>query len=120
MAQYEDLEVDQGTDMKWQVKMLSTDGSPRDTTGYLIRGNVNRSYDADSSEMVSFTTSLLPPSTGGVVEFMLTNTQTDAMQRRRYVYDLEVEYVDPGSGATMVERILEGNLIVSRSVSKFD
>lgn len=120
MAQYEDLEVDQGSDIKWQVKMLSTDGSPRDATGYTIRGNVNRSYDADATEKVEFTTSLVAPPTDGVVEFMLTNTQTDAMQRRRYVYDLEVEYVDATSGLTIVERILEGNLVVSRSVSKFD
>tara|TARA_B110000858_G_scaffold98801_1_gene113587 strand:+ start:1360 stop:1722 length:363 start_codon:yes stop_codon:yes gene_type:complete len=120
MAQYEDLEVDQGSDIKWQVKMLSTDGSPRDATGYTIRGHVNRSYDADSSEMLSFTTSLVPPTTGGIVEFMLTNTQTDAMQRRRYVYDLEVEFYDSASGTTTIERILEGNLVVSRSVSKFD
>jgi len=120
MAQYEDLEVDQGSDIKWQVKMLSTDGAPRDLAGYTVRGNVNRSYDADSSEMITFNTSVLPPTTGGVLEFMLTNTQTDAMQRRRYVYDLEVEFVDSATGSTMVERILEGNLVVSRSVSKFD
>ena len=120
MAQYEDLEVDQGSDIKWQVKMLSTDGAPRDVTGYTFRGNVNRSYDADSSEMVSFTTAMVPPATSGVIEFILTNTQTDALKRRRYVYDLEVEFVDAATGTTMVERILEGNLAVSRSVSKFD
>jgi len=120
MAQYEDLEVDQGSDIKWQVKMLSTDGAPRDVTGYTFRGNVNRSHDADSSEMISFTTALVPPATNGTIEFLLTNTQTDAMKRRRYVYDLEVEFLDSDSGATMVERVLEGNLVVSRSVTKFD
>ena len=120
MAQYEDLEIDQGSDIKWQVKMLSTDGGPRDVTGYTVRGNVNRSYDADASEMIAFTTELLVPETNGVIEFMLTNTQTDQMKRRRYVYDLEVEFIDSISGETMVERILEGNLVVSQSVSKFE
>ena len=120
MAQYEDLEIDQGSDTKWQIKMLLADGTPRDITGYTVRGNVNRSYDADASEVTAFTTSLVDPATNGVLEFMLTNTQTDAMTRRRYVYDLEVEYIDANTGATIVERILEGNLVVSRSVSKFD
>jgi hypothetical protein len=119
MAQYEDLEVDQGSDIKWRVTMLASDGSPRDLDGYSVRGYVNRSYDADSSEAVSFATSLVQPTNSGVLEFMLTNTQTDAMQRRRYVYDLEVEFLD-SDGAKTIERILEGNLVVSRSVSKFD
>ncbi len=120
MAQYEDLEVDQGSDIKWQVRMLSSDGTPRDLAGYTVRGRANRSYDADSSDSVTFATSLLTPQSDGIFEFMLTNTQTDSMSRRRYVYDLEVEFVDQGTGLTTVERVLEGNLIVSRSVTKFD
>lgn len=118
MAQYEDLEVDQGSDAKWQVKMLSTDGTPRDLTDYTVRGRVNRSYDADSSESFAFTTSVLTPFTSGILEFRLTNTQTETMTNRRYVYDLEVEYLD--SDQTIVERVLEGNLLVSRSVTRFD
>ncbi len=120
MAQYEDLEVDQGSDIKWQVKMLSSDGNPRDLTGYTFRGRANRSYDADSSESISFTTSSLAPLSDGIFEFMLTNTQTDSMSRRRYVYDLEVEFIDQVTGLSIIERVLEGNLIVSRSVTKFD
>lgn len=118
MAQYEDLEVDQGSDIKWQVKMLSADGTPRDLTGYTVRGRANRSYDAEASDSVTFTTSLLSPLSDGMFEFMLSNTQTDSMSRRRYVYDLEVEFFDPGTGLNIVERVLEGNLVVSRSVTK--
>lgn len=118
MAQYEDLEVDQGSDAKWQVKMLASDGSPRDLTDYTVRGRVNRSYDADSSDSLTFATTVLAPATAGILEFRLSNSQTDSMTNRRYVYDLEVEYDD--SGTPIVERVLEGNLTVSRSVSKFD
>lgn len=119
MAQYEDLEVDQGSDAKWQVKMLDPDGTIRDLTDFTVRGKVNRSHDADSSESLSFTTQVLNPPTNGILEFRLTNEQTDTMTRRRYVYDLEVEYIDDDS-ASIVERVLEGNLLVSKSVTRFD
>lgn len=120
MAQYEDLEVDQGSDVKWQVKMLTPDGAPRDLSGYSIRGRVNRSYDADSGDSQTFEANVISPPSDGLFEFMLDNTQTNIMERRRYVYDLEVEFVDGTTGINIVERILEGNLIVSRSVTKFD
>ena len=119
MAQYEDLEVDQGSDAKWHVKMLDTDGTIRDLTDYTVRGRVNRSYDADSSESLAFTASVMVPPTAGILEFRLTNQQTGTMTNRRYVYDLEVEYIDEDS-ATIVERVLEGNLTVSKSVTRFD
>lgn len=119
MAQYEDLEVDQGSDAKWQVKMLETDGSVRDLSDFTVRGRVNRSYDADSSESLSFTANVLTPPTDGILEFRLTHQQTSTMTNRRYVYDLEVAYIDDDS-ASIVERVLEGNLIVSKSVTRFD
>jgi len=84
---------------------------------------VNRSYSADSSEAIAFTTRIAPSNAvAGVLEFRLTHQQTDLMERRRYVYDLELTYIDSDAIGvpTIKERILEGNLIVSRSVTKFD
>lgn len=123
MAQYEDLELDQGSDAKWEVKLLQTDGTPRNLTGYSVQGMVNRSYGADSSEAIAFTTRIAPSNAiAGILEFRLTHDQTDLMKRRRYVYDLELTYIDSDAIGvpTIKERILEGNLIVSRSVTKFD
>lgn len=118
MAQYEDLEVDQGADAKWQVKMLEADGTVRDLTNFTVRGKANRSYSADSSEAITFDAAVLNPASEGILEFRLTNAQTDTMTRRRYVYDVEVEYTD--NGTDIVERVLEGNLMVSKSVTRFD
>jgi len=116
MAQYEDLEVDQGADAKWRLKLLESDGTKRDLTDYTARGKLNRSYDADSSEAVSFSVSFLSPRSDGIIEFSLTNTQTETLTRRRYVYDIEIEYEQGGD--TLVERVLEGKLMVSKSVTK--
>lgn len=116
MAQYEDLELDQGADVKWKLKLLNADGSARDLTDYTARGKLNRSYDADSSEATSFNVTFLTPRTDGVFEFSLTNAQTDLLTRRRYVYDIEVEFTEGGD--TLVERVLEGKVMVSKSVTK--
>jgi hypothetical protein len=116
MAFYEDLEVDQGANAKWQLKLLDVDKSVRDLNGFTVRGKINRSYDADSDEAISFGVTIVEPKTSGLVELTLTNVQTDSLTRRRYVYDVEVEYLD--SDQTIVERVLEGKLMVSRSVTK--
>ena len=122
MAQYRDLEIDQGSDVKWEIELQQTDGTPRDLTDYVITGNVNRSYDADSSELFVMGSTLIAPFSAGVFEVSLSNVQTEQMTRRRYVYDIEVSYIDSdASGSpTIKERVLEGNIMVSRSVSKFD
>ena len=122
MAQYRDLEIDQGSDVKWEIELQQTDGTPRDLTNYVVTGNVNRSYDADSSELFVMGSTLIAPFSAGVFEVSLSNVQTEQMTRRRYVYDIEVSYIDSdASGSpTIKERVLEGNIMVSRSVSKFD
>jgi hypothetical protein len=122
MAQYRDLEIDQGSDVKWEIELQQTDGTPRDLTNYTIVGNANRSYDADSSELFAMGSRIITPSSQGVFEVSLTNIQTEQMNRRRYVYDIEVLYIDSDAvgSPTIKERVLEGNIMVSRSVSKFD
>lgn len=115
MAQYEDLEVDQGATAKWRVKMLDTDGSARDLTGYSASGSLNRSYNADSDELVNFNVQFLTPRTDGILEFYLTAEQTEGLSRRRYVYDFVVSFDE--DSATTVERVLEGNISVSRKVT---
>jgi len=122
MANHRDLEIDQGSDVKWEIELQQTDGTPRDIENYTVIGNVNRSYDADSSELFVMGSTLLAPNSAGIFEVSLTNAQTEQMTRRRYVYDIEVVYIDSdASGSpTIKERVLEGNIVVSRSVSKFD
>ena len=118
MALYEDLYVDQGADARWRLRLLEQDGTYRNLNGTEVRGKINRSYGADSSEAFSFETAVIAPASDGIVDIILTHTQTDALTRRRYVYDVEIEYLDSASGNQYVERILEGKVIVSKSVTK--
>lgn len=116
MAIYEDLRVDQGADAKFKISLYTENGSTRDLSGYSARGKLNRSYGADSSEAVSFLVNIDVPPTSGSITFSLSNTQTDLLTRRRYVYDIEIEYEE--DSATIVERVLEGKVLVSPSVTK--
>jgi len=46
----------------------------------------------------------------------LTNAQTDTLKVGNYVYDAEISFVD-SNGSTIKERVLEGKIRVSPSVT---
>ena len=116
MAHYEDIEIDQGADALFQIQCLGPDAEVRDLSGYYVRGKLNRSFDADSDEGMDFLTTIDAPPTNGIINFSLNATQTSQLTRRRYVYDIEIEHYSQDSVNT-VERVLEGKVLVSRSVT---
>jgi hypothetical protein len=116
MAYYEDIEVDQGASVKYQIQLLDVDGEKRNLSDYRARGRLNRSYDADSEEGMDFFVNIDSPPEKGVINFSLAPHETNLLDRRRYVYDIEIEYQED-SDITVVERILEGKVLVSRSVT---
>ena len=115
MAHYEDLELDQGTSVKWQIQCLGPDGEIRDLSNYRGRGSLKRSYEASDSEALDFLVNIEAPPTDGLVTFSLNASQTSQLTRRRYVYDVEME-IQEDSDIT-VERIMEGKVLVARSVT---
>ena len=116
MADYEDFKIDQGADALFQIQCLGVDGEVRDLSDFYVRGKLNRSFDADSDEGLDFLVTVDAPPTKGIVNFSLNATQTNQLIRRRYVYDIEIEHYSQDSVNT-VERILEGKVLVSRSVT---
>jgi len=123
MAQYEDLTIDQGTDVSIELHLINKDKSIKDLTNYSVQAWLKPNYAADSSEKVSFTGIVADPATDGIVNLTLTNLQTDLLStKKRYVYDVELSYVSESDGAGnltyIIERILEGTLRVTPSVTK--
>jgi hypothetical protein len=58
------------------------------------------------------------PPEDGIVTLSLTNAETDALKTRgRYVYDVEVSYADSDNNQ-IIQRVLEGQIEVSPSVTK--
>jgi len=116
MAQYEDLMIDQGTDVAIELDLLDKDGDRKNLAGYSVAAKMKRTYNSDSDNTTTFS-GLITDASKGQITLSLTNTQTDALKAGRYVYDVEISYVDSDSN-TIIERILEGNIHVSPSVTR--
>jgi hypothetical protein len=96
--------------------LVDKNDAVKDITNHTITAKLKKNYNSDSSDTTSFTTIISNP-IGGITTLSLTNAQTDALKVGRYVYDVEMSFVD-SDGETIVERILEGRMQVSPSVTK--
>ena len=117
---YEDLIFNQGTDIAVEIHCEDENGNNKNLANYSASAMMKRSYnDSDGDpNSLSFNSVVASPPTDGIVTISLTNTQTDTLLTRgRYVYDVELSFVDSSSN-TIIERILEGNIEVSPSVTK--
>jgi hypothetical protein len=119
MADYEDFTIDQGADVAIELHLQETDGSKKNLTGHTVTAKMKRSYTSvDSDEILDFATIVSDPATDGLAVLSLTNTQTDTLNTRtRYVYDVELAFNDSNSNV-VIERILEGKIKVSPSVTR--
>ena len=114
MAQYQEFTIDQGTDTTIELSLVDANGAAKNLLGYTVTGKIRKTYAADSA--VSFTTQITS-NTGGTATLSLTNTQTDALKAGRHVYDVEISHQD-SSANTIIERVLEGRIQVTPSVTK--
>ena len=114
MAEYEKFTIDMGSDVAIQLELVDTSGNPKNLTNYSAAAKMKRNYNSDSADTTDFAVAIEP--TNGIVTLSLNNSQTDALRVGNYVYDAEISYVD-SNGSTIVERILEGKIRVSPSVT---
>ena len=117
MAQYEEITIDQGSDATIQLELVDPAGSKKNLSNYTVSGKVKKNYSDSSGEATAFTTGILTPATDGVCTLKLTNSQTGALKAGRYVYDVELSHTD-SSATTVIERVLEGVITVTPSVTK--
>ena len=128
MAHYEDLTIDQGSDVTIQLELFNPDGSRKllinwDSDAgsfgsyYIMRGKIKKSYNSTDSAELFNVTAFNPLNQENILQLSLTNVQTTRMKAGRYVYDVELEGKDSGTGLGVVERILEGKLTLSPQVT---
>jgi len=117
MARYEELTIDQGSDVSLDVYLTNVDGSPKDLSGFSAAAKMSTRYDVSDSDKIPFTAYVTVPTSAGIVNLSLSNTVTSTLNsRRRYVYDMEISYMDSDSNV-IVERVLEGLITVTPSVT---
>ena len=116
MAQEEIFTIDQGSDVAIEMHIVQKDGNPRNIASHAFNMKMKRSYNSDSADTVDWAT-IVSDANAGIMTASLTNTQTDELRKGKYVYDVEMQYVDSG-GDTIIERVLQGQMIVSPSVTR--
>jgi len=116
MAQYEEFTIDQGADVAIELHLVDLNDAVKDINNHTVAAKLKKNYNSDSSDTTSFT-AIVSDADNGIATLSLTNAQTDALKVGRYVYDVELSFVD-SDGNTITERILEGRMQVTPSVTK--
>ena len=116
MAQYEEFTIDQGADVAIELHLVDRNDAVKDISNHNIAAKLKKNYNSDSSDTTSFA-AIVSDADNGIATLSLTNAQTDALKVGRYVYDVELSFVD-SDGNTITERILEGRMQVTPSVTK--
>jgi hypothetical protein len=116
MAAYEEFSIDQGADLAMEIHLINADGSVKDLTNFSVAAKLKKNYNSDSDDTVDFS-ALVTSASEGIITIALTNEQTDTLSKGRYVYDVEISYQDSDSN-TIIERVLEGRVQVTPSVTK--
>ena len=114
MAQYEEFTIDQGTDVAIEIHCIDENGNTKDLSNHAVTAEIKKSYS--TIESISFNAIVANPSSAGIAVLSLTNVQTQALSKGRYVYDVELSFED-SSGETIIERILEGRIQVTPNVT---
>jgi len=117
MSTYEDLEFDQGADVAVALECIDASGAVKNLTNHTITAKMKRTYKStEASDIQALNAIVVSPSTGGNITLSLTNTQTGALRAGRWVYDVEMSFVDSDSN-TIIERILQGQITVNPQVT---
>ena len=114
MAEYEKITIDKGSDIAIQLELVDQSGNAKNLTNYSAAAKMKRNYNSGDSDTLSFSAAVEPNT--GIVTLSLTNAQTDTLKVGNYVYDAEISFVD-SNGSTIKERVLEGKIRVSPSVT---
>jgi len=116
MAQYEDFSIDRGADASLELHLEDINGAHKNLSAYSVQAKLKKTYNSDSASTTDFT-SIVSDSLNGVVTLSLTNAQTGNLKPGRYVYDIELSHQDSAAN-TIIERILEGTITVTPSVTR--
>ena len=114
MATYEEFTIDQGSDVAIELHCVDENGNTKDLTNHTITADMKKNYS--SSTATAFNAVVAQPSTDGIAVLSLTNAETAALDKGRYVYDVELAFTD-SDGNKIVERILEGRIQVTPEVT---
>lgn len=111
MAQFVELDLDQGTDLSYDLDLTNDDGSPIDVTGFSFTSSMRKSFYS-RSVTANLTITIADAANGNVVLSMNSNTST-TIRAGRYVFDVKQK-----DASNTYTRIVEGIITVLPQVTK--
>ncbi len=108
------LTLEQGTDFQVNFTVRNKDQSPLNLLGYTASSEMRKHYTA--TKKYDFDVTFVDRSQGRL-RLSMKDAVTGTFAEGRYVYDVEISFQDSSSN-TIVERILEGQINVSPSVTR--
>lgn len=117
MAQYEELAIDQGTDVAIELRLSKSDGTRKNLAGYSVAAQIRQTVNTVDSDAITFNSIIPDPASAGIITLSLSNIESMRLTAPRYLYDVELSFVD-SSDNTIIERILEGVIIVNPNITR--
>lgn len=113
MAADFDFELDQGADWVIPIELYDAEDNQMDLSGFTARMQIRASAGSGKVSDELTTENGRLSIEGGTITARWPNAVTTAMSAGRYVYDLEIVSADG-----LVARVLEGNFILHREVTR--
>jgi hypothetical protein len=111
MAQFVELNLDQGADFEFDVDLSEADGTPINVTNYTFSSSLRKSYYS-STATANMTVSIIDAANGNVLLSMNSST-TSNIKAGRYLFD--VKQINDSNVTT---RLVEGIITVLPQVTK--
>lgn len=111
MAQFIELDLDQGADFNFDLDLTNDDGSVINVTNYTFSSSIRKSYYSTSTT-ANLTVTIINASNGNV-SLTLNAATTSNIKAGRYLFD--IKQVDPLNVTT---RLVEGIITVLPQVTK--
>ncbi len=112
MAQFVELDIDQGTDFSFDLDLTTDDGTPINVTGYSFTSSIRKSYY--SSSATANLNVAVANAVGGNVIFSMNSATTANIKAGRYLFDVD-NYLHTAS-----EEIILKPLTTSKWAGWFD
>ena len=111
MAQFIELNLDQGADFKFDMTISNDDGTAKNITNYTFSSSIKKSYY--SSTTTANLTPTIVDASNGLVRFAITAANNSTIKAGRYLFD--IKQVDTSNN---VSRIVEGLFIVNPRITE--
>lgn len=111
---YVDLFVNQGADFVSLFSLVDDNDVAINLEGYTVRARFAK--HAEAATKYHFVADIANPTSAGVITLRLNADDTDLIKAGRYLYDVETSY--NFNGQITVERVAEGTLHLSPSITK--